>query len=253
MCRVIQCKNISFKYQNDSFALKDIDFSIKKGELVSVVGPNGSGKTTLSKLLIGYLSPNKGKIFINGKPVDSYSSLARSRCISFVPQFKNTYYDGKLVDFVLLGAYSRNDEIKTIKEECLSILEYLGLLEKKDFPVGSLSAGELQKAVLAQTLIQNAPIIILDEPTAHLDIYWQKSVIEKIIKLAGKRNYTVISILHDINIAVSLFKKIICMKDGKIAYNGETQTGQIKQQIEKTFDIQLTSYSNNKKNIFWYG
>lgn len=222
----------------NKFCLKVDSFSIKKSEKVCFFGPNGSGKTTFAKLLTGYLQPERGKIKIFGKDVSSLNPKERARLISYAGFDSSPVQLEKTVeDFVELGAFSR-DRASSIKEEVKEILELTGLYHKRKQIVSTLSAGELQRAFIAQLLIQKPSIVILDEPTAHLDLYWQVGVMETVDAFLKQSNPTVIYILHDLNLALNRFTRMVCFNEGRIAADLSISTvNEKKKALEKISEI----------------
>lgn len=249
----LEVKCICFSYDT-GFELKDIDFTVAGGERLCLLGPNGSGKTTLSRLLSGFLKPDSGDILIRKRSIYAMKHRERARLISFVPQLKQFEHGIELTDFVLMGAYARDESRSQLEEEAFELLKYLGLHHKTGRPVDSLSSGELQKAVVAQSLLQDAEILVLDEPTAHLDIYWQKEIIEKLIDMTGLKNKTLISILHDINLAFAYFDRALVMDSGRLVYDGTVaDDSRLLHIIEKVFRVPLEIYSSGTRKILWYG
>lgn len=248
----LEVKNLCFKFSS-GFELKNVSFTVERGEKLCLLGPNGSGKTTLSRLLSGFIRPDSGDVIINGVSIFSMNHRQRAQKISFVPQLKQFEHGMKLLDFVLMGAYSREETLGILTKEAIELLDYFGLSHYLERTVDNLSSGELQKAVVAQTLLQNAEILVLDEPTAHLDIFWQKEILDKLIQLAEKSNKTLISILHDINLACSYFSRALVMSDGTLVYDGAVDDEKFIGILNSVFRVPLSEYTRENRKIFWYG
>ncbi|MCX7832379.1 MAG: ABC transporter ATP-binding protein [Actinobacteria bacterium] len=210
----LKAKDVELKL--DGFYLKIDKLSVKTGERVCLYGPNGSGKTTLCKILTGFIKPEKGSIKLFGRSLSELNSKERAGLINYTCfDTSVAYVDKILIDFVKLGAYVRRSA-NGIESEVIDVLKLLGLESKKEQVVSTLSAGELQRAIIAQSLIQRSKIMIFDEPTAHLDIYWQHRLINDINQYAKDFLKTGIFVLHDLNLAINNFDRLICMNEGKV-------------------------------------
>lgn len=203
----IEVRNLLFSYR-DEMIFKDINFSIKKGEFLALIGPNGGGKSTLMKLLIGLLKPSAGEITIDNKiPSSIYSK------IGYVPQNTNINLNFPItsLEVVLMGhsckkrslfGYSKH-EIECAK----SSLELLGISDKSNCKVGNLSGGERQKVFIARALCnKNTEILFLDEPTANIDISTQGQIYEILKDL--NRELTIVVVSHDISIILDYASKV---------------------------------------------
>lgn len=218
---MLEIKNLHFKYKK-RLILENINFQIHRGEFLSILGLNGSGKTTLLKNIAKILSPTKGTVIVNGKDKLNKRELAKN--IGYLPQ----KYSGELVtvfDTILLGrkAYinflpSKND-IKLVNK----IIENFKLQKISSSNTNQLSGGELQKVLIARAVAQNPKILLLDEPVNHLDIYNQYEVMNIIKKLVKNMKIIVISVLHDINIALKFSDKFLFLKNNKIFAYGNSE------------------------------
>jgi iron complex transport system ATP-binding protein len=212
--KILRAENLIYKV--NGFELSIENFVINKGEKICLFGPNGSGKTTLAKLLTGYLKPLRGKIILYDKKLEEWSDQKRSEKITYASFDLFLAASGKkLIDFVRLGAFRRKNPTD-VENEIKKLFMLFGLSGKENQPLDTLSAGELQKAIIAQTLMQRPKIVLLDEPTAHLDIYWQTAVIKNIFAYGSEFQEAVVIILHDLNLALNYFDRLLCLKDGKL-------------------------------------
>lgn len=190
--------------------LKNLNFVIHEREKIAIIGPNGAGKTTLMRVLGGML-PYEGKLIINGKEISEYRRQDLAKLISYVPQIFYTPYTFTVEEFVKMGKYISIRNWWNA-EGIDRYLDEVGILNLKARYVNTISGGELQKVLIARALAQNPRIIMLDEPTSHLD---PKAVFElnrTIINLEK----TVISVVHDINAAFNLYSKIMIMANGQL-------------------------------------
>ncbi len=219
-------------FQNVSFSigkhpiLQNVSFSIPKGEWVVIAGPNGSGKSTIVKLAAGIWKKNKGRIIIDGKEQEKYSAKELAHKLSVLTHEFSPLYNIKVFDFVKLGTYAKTDFTsfysKNYHEDVVSAIEKTGIKNLLNKGIKELSMGELQRVRLAKILAQNTPIIILDEPLAHLDINYKIWAIKlfRYLKSSGK---TLITVLHDFMFTYSYPDRFILIKDGKIVFNGKKE------------------------------
>jgi zinc transport system ATP-binding protein len=200
MENIISLKNINFSYE-ELLILKNVSLSIKKNSLTCFFGPNGGGKTTLFKLLLSFLTPTSGEIKIFNKPPQEVTTS-----IGYVPQSYNfdKNFPISVFEFILLGAISKSSIFskfpKNIKEKANSLLKDLQLEKFKNKPLGFLSGGQLQRALIARALINDPKILILDEPTAHIDFEAEKKILEIILKLKNKK--TILMVTHDLKMSI---------------------------------------------------
>jgi iron complex transport system ATP-binding protein len=202
----IETRGVSFGYKN-GLALTDITFSIGAGELVALIGPNGSGKTTLLKILLGILAPNSGSVTLHNEPLSSYARKERAKMIAYVSQEPMLSFPLTVTELVTLGRYPHTSRIGLSSADLLAVEAALNQTESKHLSERSfntLSGGEKQKVLIARALAQSSRILLLDEPTLHLDVYYQLQILTALKKLCVEQRITVITVLHDVNL-VSLF------------------------------------------------
>ena len=214
----IETRRISFGYEN-GLALSNLTFSIGEGELVALIGPNGSGKTTLLKLLLGLLSPRSGTINLHNRPLSSYAPKDRAKTIAYVSQQPALSFPLTVRELVSLGRYPHAARFglsitdRTVVESSLTYTDSKHLGERN---FNTLSGGEKQKVLIARALAQSARILLLDEPTLHLDLYYQLHILAALKRLCVEQQITVVSVLHDVNL-VSLFAdKALLLSSGQL-------------------------------------
>ncbi len=221
----LQASALSFAY-NKLPVLKEIDFSILKESFVSILGPNGAGKSTLVNIMSKVLPDFEGDLEIEGKSIKSLSSAEVAKKIAVVPQYSDMGFNFTVSEIILMGRYPYIKRFKGESRQDYEICKKAMLLTKtEEFSFrkyNELSGGEKQRVIIAQTLAQDTPIIILDEPTSHLDINFQIEFMDLFFDLNKNHGKTIIGIFHDINLALQYSEKIIMLKEGKIFSSGDT-------------------------------
>ncbi len=216
-------REVGFRYHRRRPVLEDLSLSFDSGRITAILGPNGVGKTTLIFLALGWLQPQKGMVTLNGKPVKSYSNRERGQWMSLVPQKEHIPFEYSLQEYVLLGRvpYLRALEMPD-KEDyryAREMLTVAGLGGLWDRSVTRLSGGERQLLLIARSLVQNPRILLLDEPTAHLDLKNKRNVLRLISGLAHD-GISVVFTTHEPEIAFSCAQRIVLMGE-----KGDVRTG----------------------------
>lgn len=206
----------------DALVLNDVSFSISSGEMIAFLGKNGAGKTTLLRIIPSFLTPLGGDVLIDGVPVHSMSLQDKAKAIAYIPQFSQTAFAYTVKESVLMGRSphislfskpSREDE-----RRALEILQELGILALADRPTNEISGGERQLVLIARALMQDAKLLILDEPTSFLDYSNQLLVLEKTYELV-KRGYACLYSTHNPDLALAYSTRVLAMDKGKIAFS----------------------------------
>jgi len=238
----LQIRQVSFSYF-DGFILNDISLSIGAGETVGLLGPNGSGKTTLIKLACGILKPNHGEIWLDGTRLSQLSRRFIAQRIAVVPQQFHVSFAFTAAEIVTLG---RIPFLKAFAEESeadrrlvTEVLELVGISELRERRFDELSGGERQKVILAMALAQEPKLLLLDEPTAHLDISHQVEMLELVRKLNAERGLTVIAAIHDLNLASLYFDRLILLKGGRVLADGTPSQVLTEQMISEVFSASV--------------
>jgi iron complex transport system ATP-binding protein len=205
--------------------LHEVSLEVQSGEVLALIGPNGAGKSTLIRAASGVIRIASGQVRTNGDDFASLSPLQRARYIATVPQAVSlppaytvweTVLFGRTPYLGFLGQPSQKDA--EIARQSLARVSALPLAERR---VGELSGGEQQRVLLARALCQSTPILLLDEPTAHLDLQYQVGLLELVQELAHKDNLAVLVALHDLNLAAHYADRIALMVAGKIKAMGK--------------------------------
>ena len=220
---MLKIQNLSASYSSRKI-LHDISLDVQSGEVLALIGPNGAGKSTLIRAASGVI-PYTGQVSTNGDHFASLTPLQRAKYIATVPQAVamppaytvwETVLLGRTPYLGFLGQISEKD--KEIARQALERVSALPFAERR---VGELSGGEQQRILLARALCQSTPILLLDEPTAHLDLQYQVSLLELIRELAHKDNLAVLVALHDLNLAAHYADRIALMVAGNIKAVGK--------------------------------
>lgn len=219
----IRLNQVSFSY-NDNPVLRHIDLAVEKGEMVALLGPNGSGKTTLIKLVSGVLRPSEGQIHLDGSVLSRLKRREVARRVAVVPQQFNMPFAFSVGELVLLGRTPFHslfsDEGERDHRVVEQAIECLGIDGLKGRFFNELSGGERQKAILAMALAQEPKLLLLDEPTAHLDINHQVEILDLVKSLNREQGLTIIGAVHDLNLAALYFDRVILLKAGRIFADG---------------------------------
>lgn len=211
----ISIKNLTKIYGNQR-AIDDISFEIKKGEIVGFLGPNGAGKSTTMKILTSYLNADEGSAFVNGFDVKKDSMNSR-RCIGYLPEHNPLYLDMYIREFLEFAGKLYQIDKGVLKNRVNELIEMVGLDREKHKKIGQLSKGYRQRVGLAQALIHDPEVLILDEPTTGLDPN-QLVEIRSLIKQAGE-NKTVLLSTHIMQEVESICERAIIINRGKIVAN----------------------------------
>ncbi|MCI4330591.1 MAG: ABC transporter ATP-binding protein [Thermoplasmata archaeon] len=205
--------------------LHEVDLSVGAGEFVALAGPNGSGKTTLLRVLLGFIRPSAGRATLFGTPVDELPITERARRVAWVPQEEANRDNPTVREYVGYGRYPYRGrfqaESAVDRERVEESLSDLGLGDRGDDGVQTLSGGERQRAVLGRALAQDTPLILLDEPTSHLDIGHQLDILERVRTLSRRRGTTVIAALHDLNLAARFADRVVILSRGRKYDDGD--------------------------------
>lgn len=212
---ILEVKNLSFKYNNKKEILRDVSFTINKGEMVSIVGRNGAGKSTISKLICGFYEPAEGSIFFDGKDMKNYSIKERAEKIGMVMQNPNQMICKTMIyDEVAFGLRNRNYREEEIKERVLNTLKICGLYKYRNWPISALSFGQKKRVTIASILAMGSEVIILDEPTAGQDFAHYTEIMEFLKELNAK-GVTIIMITHDMHLMLEYTDRAIVLSNGR--------------------------------------
>jgi iron complex transport system ATP-binding protein len=213
---VLTVKNLNFSYRK-SRLLKEIQFELKSGQVLAILGPNGVGKTTLLKCLNGILKPQTGKICLNHQSILQYSRQKLAQTFAYVAQ-RTEVGDMTVFDAILLGRrpYIRWDVSASDLEKVERVIERLNLQSLMLRSVRELSGGELQKVAIARALVQEPQILLFDEPTSALDLKNQIEILSLIRETVISQQQSALLTLHDLNLALRFADRFLFLKEGRI-------------------------------------
>src|SRR5881409_1623820 len=227
---LVEFRSVSFAYPESAerrarpFAFSELSFEIAPGEIVGVIGPNSSGKTTLIRLLTRVLEPAAGEIRLEGAPIRRLSRTDLARRVAVVPQGILPQFPFTVGELALMGRYphdpGRYFESPRDRSVARAAMEATGVLELADMPLEHLSGGERQRAIIAKALAQEPRLLVLDEPTAHLDLRYQAEVAALMRRLNHERGMTILLVSHDLNLAAEVCDRLLLLAGGRGAAMG---------------------------------
>ena len=218
-----------------------IDLTVRAGERLAIVGPNGAGKSTLLRLVTGLLAPTAGEIRVGGQPLRSLSRESIARRIAVVPQLASLPFSARVEEVVALGRLPYEDPIRGARPADRAIvaaaIDRVGLGRLVGRDARELSLGERQLVLLAVAVAQAAPIVILDEPTVHLDIRHQVEVMDLLADLNTREGRTIIAVLHDLHLAVRTLPRIVVLDGGRLVADGPAEQALDADRIRDVFGV----------------
>ena len=251
MTEIMKIQNLYSGYGNENI-IKGIDLDIAKGELIGVIGPNGSGKTTLLRTMTGILKPQNGKILINSENLSKISHREIAKKVAVVKQnIESTMLS--INDYVLMGRFpyynkfqffeKQND--RKLANKYMRLTDIYGLRHKL---MSDISGGERQRAQIAKALTQEPAILLLDEPTSQLDIAHQIKVLDLIKRLNRNMGFTVIMVIHDLNMAAEYCTNLIMLKNGRVFKSGTPNDVLTYQNVEEVYNAVVIVQNNPLTN-----
>ena len=225
---MLTADRVSFAYRAGApLVVDEVSLTIAPGDLVGILGPNGSGKTTLLKMLSGTLTPSAGQISFDHRPLSAWKRRDLARRIALVPQETHAPFDFTVLDIVLMGRFPHLGTFALEGPADLSIarqaLASTGTAAFEDRPFATLSGGEKQRVVIASALAQCPELLLLDEPTASLDLGHQLDVQLLLERLNRERGVTMVLSTHDLNLAAALCRQLILLRGGRVVAQGATE------------------------------
>jgi iron complex transport system ATP-binding protein len=238
---------VSFAY-NGHTVISDFSLMVVEGEVLGLIGPNGAGKTTVLRTLIGQCVPNVGAVLLDGTNVRALSSLARARHIGLVPQGESLAWPLTVEEIVALGRAAHRGwllPLSTVDRDVIRwALACTHLTELRDRPVDKLSGGERQRTLIARALTQQPAVLLLDEPTANLDIRHQLQVLDLVRELVATHKLAAVLAIHDLTLAARYCDRLVLLHAGRAMACGSPETVLTPEHLRAVFDVQAELYRN---------
>jgi iron complex transport system ATP-binding protein len=245
MASLVEFAGVGFGYprpersREGGFSVTDVSFAIEPGEIFGVIGPNSAGKTTLLRLLTRVVAAERGEIRLAGRPIAPMAHAELARQVAVVPQDSPRPFPFTVEQLVLMGRYPHgpgrffeNDEDRALARAAMaatSVLDLAGL------PLEQLSGGERQRAMLARALAQQPRLLVLDEPTSHLDLRYQLQTAELLRRVNAEQGTTVLLVSHDLDLAAEVCDRLLLLDGGRVACVGTPATGLEQSVLEPVF------------------
>jgi iron complex transport system ATP-binding protein len=241
----LEAAGLSFSYSSrgsSSFQLTDVTTSILQGSITGLLGPNGGGKSTLLRILAGITAPSRGVVRLNGQPLSSMSRRDAARRIAVVPQFTHPAFDYTALEMVLMGRHPHlsmfeleGPDDRRIALDAMAATATANLAEHSFL---TLSGGEQQRVALASALAQTPELLLLDEPTASLDLGYQLEIAELLRGLNRDRGVTMVIATHDLSFAASICDHLVLLRNGRVCGQGISDQTLTKQAIRDLYQVE---------------
>jgi iron complex transport system ATP-binding protein len=253
MSGILQVENLSCGYDGKP-VVKGVSFEVKLGDFVGIVGPNGCGKTTLLRALSGIIAPHAGEVKIRKVPLHKLNRREIARKVAFIPQMMEPIPGFTVEDLVLMGRTPYLDRFAFESDDDYDIskwaLEELKIEKMAHLPVTSLSGGEFQRVAIARALAQEPQILLLDEPTAHLDLRYQMRILRLLSRIRSTRS--IIATFHDLSLAARFCRKMILIKNGEMVAAGKPNEVLTQDNIWNVFRIKAQVKANPRNKRYRY-
>ncbi|MCF7791885.1 MAG: ABC transporter ATP-binding protein [Victivallales bacterium] len=239
MTEILKVENLSSGYKDENI-INNINFSANKGDLVGIIGPNGSGKTTLLRTVTGLLKPSRGNIFVQKDNLSSLTSKEIAKRIAVVTQNIEPVLIN-VSEYVLMGRMPYYDKFQFFEKNQDKYIagEYMKMTDVmpyKNKMMSEISGGERQRAQVARALVQQPVLLLLDEPTSHLDITHQVKILDLIKRLNRELQLTVVLVIHDLNMAAEYCSKLLMLKKGEVFQTGPPEQVLTYKNIEEVYE-----------------
>jgi iron complex transport system ATP-binding protein len=236
----IRLAGVDVRYR-ERLALDAVDLEIAAGERVALIGGNGAGKSTLLRVAVGTLAPSAGRVELLGQPVGDLDRMAVARRIAVVPQAATLPFSTRVEEVVGLGRIPHEDPFRGAraadKAAIAAAIERVGVGHLLGRDARELSLGERQLVLIAMAVAQATPILILDEPTVHLDLRHQVGAMDLLVDLNERDGTTVVAVLHDLTLAAHFFPRLVLLDHGRIVADGPPSVVLAPERIRETFGV----------------
>lgn len=232
----------------DADVITGITLSVREGEFLGIIGPNGSGKTTLFRAIAGLIAPRKGRIIYKGRDTSAVSRAHLAEEVAILPQFLEANFPFTVEEFVMMGRYPHmsrlSRETPQDRQAVDKALAATGTVSLRGRRISDLSGGERQRCLLAQGLAQEPTLLLLDEPTAHLDIGHQIEALDLLSRLNREEGITVLIVLHDLNMAGEYCERLLLLSGGRVHREGAPRNVLTYQAIEEVYKTVVVVSTN---------
>ncbi len=240
---ILHARQVSFAYRPGLPVLRDVEFSAATGKLACILGPNGSGKTTLLRCLLALLRPASGTILLDGRELSMYSPRALARLTAYVPQFPSSALAFAVQELVLLGRFAHTGLLGLASRHDLAVARQAMImtdtLRFADRTLEELSGGEAQRVMIARALAQQPQVLLLDEPTSHLDVKNQLAIYRMMVRLAHDWPMAVVCVSHEINLAARFADELTLMRDGRVIASGPPGEVVRAEVLRQTYEVEI--------------
>lgn len=225
--------------------LAGLSFTVESGEFLAIIGPNGAGKSTLLRHLNGILPVRTGRVELDGKPLGQYSNKAAARRMTYVPQAQGWIPPYPVLEFLLLARYPHLDPFQAPgredRQRVREILRQFRMLDFEDRQLETLSGGERQKIYLAGAMVQESPVILLDEPTSFLDPHHCREIHSLLRHLHRQQRRTILMVTHDVNAALELATRVLGLRAGRLDFDLPA-AGTTARQLDQLYGVTFHQY-----------
>ena len=240
---IVQADDVVFAYRRREPVLCGVSLSAASGRLTCLLGPNGSGKTTLLRCLLGRLRPSAGAIALDGRGVREYSPRQLARVMAYVPQFPTSAFAFTVRQIVLMGRFAHTGSLALASKEDLAVADLaMEMTETRSFAdreLTELSGGEAQRVMIARALAQQPAVVLLDEPTSHLDIRNQLMIYRMMARLSHDWPMAVICVSHDVNLAARFSDELVLMRHGRVLADGPPREVVRRDVLREAYDVEI--------------
>lgn len=246
----VRCVDLSCGY-SDRKVLADVDLEFHPGTVTAILGPNGAGKSTLLKCLTGEMAAQSGRVEIAGKDVRSYSAVQLAQQVAFVPQQEHFPFRFSAYEAVMMGRLPKSPGLSDTQEDRDAVCRALKFVDAENLAsrsINELSGGERQRILLARALAQETPIVVLDEPTTHLDITHQIELVS-LMKSISSTGRTVIAAMHDLNLVALMADDAVLLSNGRVVARAETESVLQSAELDAAYAVPFRRIKDGDKTI----
>jgi iron complex transport system ATP-binding protein len=242
MGSLLSINGLGFGYRRKP-VLHDISFSVERGAVCGLLGPNASGKTTLLKCINGVLNPKEGEVRVHGNAVSGMTRRDVARLMAVVPQQMSLAFSFTALQMVVMGRAARLGALKLPsahdRDDARAAMKELGVENLADRPFAELSGGERQLVLLARALFQDTPILLLDEPTSHLDFRNQYLILDVVREMTRAKGLATLVTLHDPNLAARYCTHLVVLKEGRLHREGPRESVFEQKTLEEVYGMEV--------------